>query len=151
GGIDSPVAGWMAMRRGIRIEAVHFHAFPFTSERAKQKVIDLAAKMAEYDGEIRIHLVPFTDSHVRLRDEGADNLLITLMRCDMMRTATRLAERTAALAIVTRDTLGEVASRTLPRRSGIGRAARLPVVQPLIMMDKYDIIRFAEQIEAYPI
>lgn len=149
GGIDSPVAGWLAMRRGIQIEAVHFHSFPFTSERAKQKVIDLAAKLAEYAGEIKLHLVPFTDIQTRLRQSGHDQLLITFMRRAMMRITERLAEQSRALAVVTGENLGQVASQTLPSLNVIGRATELPILQPLIAMDKEEIIRLAERIDTY--
>ena len=151
GGIDSPVAGWMAMRRGIRLEAVHFHSYPFTSERAKQKVIDLAYKLAEYADEIRLHLVPFTDIQTRLKQECPDHLLITLMRRAMVRITEKLAEKHRALAIVTGENLGQVASQTLASLNVIGRAARLPILQPLIAMDKDDIIRMAEKIGTFDI
>jgi thiamine biosynthesis protein ThiI len=151
GGIDSPVAGWMAMRRGVLLEAVHFHSFPYTSERAKQKVIDLCGKLAEYAGEIRLHLVHFTDIQTRLRQEANENLLITLMRRAMMRITERLAHRHRALGIVTGENLGQVASQTLPSLHAIGSVTTLPIIRPLITMDKEEIIRVAEQIETYEI
>lgn len=151
GGIDSPVAGWMAMRRGIRLEAVHFHSYPFTSERAKQKVIDLTRKLAEYADEIRLHLVPFTEIQTKFKQECPDHLLITLMRRAMVRITEKLAEKHRALAIVTGENLGQVASQTLMNLNVIGRVTRLPILQPLIAMDKEEIIRMAEKIGTYDI
>lgn len=149
GGIDSPVAGWMAMKRGIRVEAVHFHSYPYTSDRAKQKVIDLTAKLAAYAGEIKLHLVPFTNIQIGLRDEAPENLLITMMRRAMFRITERLAERNEALAIVTGENLGQVASQTLPSLHAINQVTQLPILRPLITMEKDEIIRQAERIDTY--
>lgn len=149
GGIDSPVAGWLAMKRGLRLEAVHFHSYPYTSERAKQKVLDLAAKLADYAGEVKVHLVHFTDIQTRLRTEGKEHLLITLMRRAMMRITERLAQKHDAAAIVTGENLGQVASQTLPSLNAIGQVVNMPVLRPLITMDKDEIIRIAEQIDTY--
>jgi thiamine biosynthesis protein ThiI len=149
GGIDSPVAGWMAMKRGIRVEAVHFHSFPYTSERAKQKVVDLTAKLAEFAGEVKLHMVPFTDIQIGLRDEAQSNLLITLMRRAMFRITQRLAEKNEALAIVTGENLGQVASQTLPSLYAINKVVDMPVLRPLVTMEKDEIIRLAEKIDTY--
>ena len=149
GGIDSPVAGWMAMRKGLRVEAVHFHSYPFTSEQAKDKVVELARRLAYYGGKIRLHLVPFTEVQTKLANSGHDNLIITLMRRSMLRIAERLAEQNDALAIVTGDSLGQVASQTLGSMNVIGRVASLPLLRPLVMMDKQDIIGYAERIGTY--
>ncbi len=149
GGIDSPVAGWMAMRKGLKVEAVHFHSYPFTSEQAKDKVVELARRLAYYGGKIRLHLVPFTEVQTKLAHSGHDNLIITLMRRSMLRIAERLAEQNDALAIVTGDSLGQVASQTLGSMNVIGRAASLPLLRPLVMMDKQDIIDYAERIGTY--
>lgn len=151
GGIDSPVAGWMAMKRGLELEAVHFHSFPYTSERAQLKVRELAAKLAEYAGEITLHMVPFTDIQLRLKEQVKETLLITYMRRAMLRIAETLAERRGAKAIVTGDSLGQVASQTLPSLTVIGRAAELPILRPLIMLDKQEIIDQAKKIGTYPI
>lgn len=151
GGIDSPVAGWFAMKRGLRIEAVHFHSYPYTSERAKQKVIDLTKVLAEYAGSIMIHMVPFTEIQTRLKESCRENLLITMMRRVMFRITEQLAEQREALAIVTGESLGQVASQTLSSMNVIGRAATLPVLRPLITMDKLEIIAISEKIETYPI
>lgn len=151
GGIDSPVAGWYAMKRGLRIEAVHFHSYPYTSERAKQKVIELTRVLADYAGSIHLHLVPFTDIQTRLKESCRDNLIITLMRRAMFRITEQLAERREALAIVTGESLGQVASQTLANMNVIGRAATLPVLRPLVMMDKMEIIPVAERLATFPI
>ncbi|MGF9642707.1 tRNA uracil 4-sulfurtransferase ThiI [Paenibacillus sp. MABNS29] len=149
GGIDSPVAGWSSMRRGLEIECVHFYSYPFTSERAKEKVIELARVLAGYAGLIKIHLVPFTEVQTAFTRTGQDNLIITLMRRSMLRIATMLAEREGALALVTGDSLGQVASQTLSSMNVIGRSTELPLLRPLVMMDKQEITEIAKQIGTY--
>ncbi|MCT2194835.1 tRNA uracil 4-sulfurtransferase ThiI [Paenibacillus sp. MB22_1] len=149
GGIDSPVAGWSALRRGLEIECVHFHSYPFTSKKAEQKVIDLANVLAQYSGFIKLHLVPFTEIQTKLAQTGQDNLIITMMRRAMLRIATKLAERNGALALVTGDSLGQVASQTLSSMNAIGRVTNLPILRPLVMTDKVDIIAMAQQIGTY--
>lgn len=149
GGIDSPVAGWSSMRRGLEIECVHFYSYPFTSERAKEKVIELARVLAGYAGRIKIHLVPFTEVQTAFTRTGQDNLIITLMRRSMLRIATMLAEREGALALVTGDSLGQVASQTLSSMNVIGRSTELPLLRPLVMMDKQEITEIAKQIGTY--
>ncbi len=149
GGIDSPVAGWMAMRKGLAIEAVHFHSYPFTSEQAKDKVVSLAKRLSFFSGRIKLHLVPFTDIQTTLAQSGHDSLIITLMRRIMLRITERLAEKNGALAIVTGDSLGQVASQTLVSMNVIGRATVLPLLRPLVMMDKLDIIDHAQRIGTY--
>ncbi|MCL6459114.1 MAG: tRNA 4-thiouridine(8) synthase ThiI [Gorillibacterium sp.] len=152
GGIDSPVAGWLSMRRGLEIEGVHFHSFPFTSEKAQQKVIDLTRKLALYSSErIVLHMVPFTEIQTKLNQAGQDNLIITLMRRSMLRITERIANERKAGAIVTGDSLGQVASQTLSSLQVIGRETTLPLLRPLIMMDKVDIIKLAEKIETMEI
>jgi thiamine biosynthesis protein ThiI len=151
GGIDSPVAGWMAMRQGLEIEAIHFHSFPYTSERAKQKVIDLAEQLAFYSGNLKLHLISFAAIQTRLQAEGQPNLLITLMRRSMLRISEQLAVQQNALGIVTGESLGQVASQTLSSLHTIGHNVKLPLLRPLIMSDKSSIIRRAEQIGTFPI
>ncbi|WP_028561640.1 tRNA uracil 4-sulfurtransferase ThiI [Paenibacillus pinihumi] len=149
GGIDSPVAGWLAMRRGLEIEAVHFHSYPFTSEQARDKVIELARKLSFYSGGIKLHLVPFTEIQTTLAGVKQDQLIITLMRRAMLRITERIAERRGALAIVTGDSLGQVASQTLGSLNVIGRASSLPLLRPLVMTDKQDIVTYAEKLDTY--
>lgn len=149
GGIDSPVAGWLAMRKGLLLEAVHFHSFPYTSERAQQKVIDLTRKLAIYGGSIKLHMVPFTDIQVKLNEHKMKHLLITLMRRAMFAITEKLALKHDAGGIVTGESLGQVASQTLASLHVIGREVRLPVLRPLIAMDKSEIIKIAEKIDTY--
>jgi thiamine biosynthesis protein ThiI len=151
GGIDSPVAGWMAMKSGLDIEAIHFHSFPFTSERAQQKVLELAQRLSDYSGRITVHMVPFTEIQTRLKQHCDDRLLITMIRRAMMRVANKIAERREAGAMITGESLGQVASQTLPSLTVIGQAASLPVLRPLIMMDKAEIVRLAKRIKTFEI
>ncbi|GGD71238.1 tRNA uracil 4-sulfurtransferase ThiI [Paenibacillus nasutitermitis] len=150
GGIDSPVAGYLSMRKGLEIEAVHFYSYPFTSEQAKDKVIELTRTLAQYSGSpIKLHLIPFTDIQTALAQAKQDNLIITLMRRSMLRITQQLAEEAVALGVVTGDSLGQVASQTLSSMNVIGRSMELPLLRPLIMMDKDDIIRVAKRIGTY--
>lgn len=149
GGIDSPAAGYTAMRRGLEIECVHFYSYPYTSKLAKDKVIELARILSGYSGKIKLHLVPFTEVQTAFTTVGQDNLMITFMRRAMLRIATMLAEREEALAIVTGDSLGQVASQTLPSMNVIGRATDLPILRPFVMTDKHEIIKLAKVIGTY--
>ncbi|MBX6396096.1 MAG: tRNA 4-thiouridine(8) synthase ThiI, partial [Alicyclobacillaceae bacterium] len=149
GGIDSPVAGWMTMKRGVRVEAVHFHSFPFTSERARKKVEDLAAVLAPYGGGVTLHVVHFTEVQKAIRMHCPESLSITIMRRMMVRIAERIANRRHALALVTGESLGQVASQTLESIKAINEAATLPILRPLVGMDKVEIIRYARQIGTY--
>ncbi|WP_082708011.1 tRNA uracil 4-sulfurtransferase ThiI [Paenibacillus sp. DMB5] len=149
GGIDSPVAAWSSMRRGLEVECVHFYSYPYTSELARQKVVDLARVLSRYAGVIKLHLVPFTEVQTSFTGIGQDNLIITLMRRAMLRITTRLAEREGALAIVTGDSLGQVASQTLSSMNVIGRATALPLLRPLVMMDKSEIVELSQRIGTY--
>ncbi|MDO7905433.1 tRNA uracil 4-sulfurtransferase ThiI [Paenibacillus sp. JX-17] len=149
GGIDSPVAAWTSMRRGLEVECVHFYSFPFTSQRAKEKVIELAQVLADSAGTMKLHLVPFTEVQTSFTRTNQDSLIITFMRRAMLRIATMLAEREKALAIVTGDSLGQVASQTLPSMNVIGKATTLPLLRPLVMMDKNEIIEIAKTIGTY--
>ncbi|UVI32164.1 tRNA uracil 4-sulfurtransferase ThiI [Paenibacillus spongiae] len=150
GGIDSPVAGYLAMRKGLELEAIHYHSFPFTSEKAKQKVITLAQKLADMSGvPFKLHMVSFTEIQTAFTQCNQDHLIITLMRRAMLRIAERLAEQAGALGIVTGDSLGQVASQTLGSMNVIGRTVELPLLRPLITTDKNEIIRIAEQIKTY--
>jgi thiamine biosynthesis protein ThiI len=149
GGIDSPVAGWSSMRRGLEVECVHFYSYPYTSELARQKVVDLTRVLSRYAGVIKLHLVPFTEVQTSFTGIGQDNLIITLMRRAMLRITTQLAEREGALAIVTGESLGQVASQTLSSMNVIGRATQLPLLRPLVMMDKSDIVELSKNIGTY--
>lgn len=151
GGIDSPVAGFLALRQGLQLEAVHFHSFPYTSERSQQKVRDLVKQLTEYAGDIKLHMVPFTKVQTRIHEVYRDNLYITLLRRAMFRITEKLAEAAGGSAIVTGESLGQVASQTLGSMNVIGRAVSLPIIQPLICMEKQEIIRVAERIGTYDI
>ncbi|MFC5651716.1 tRNA uracil 4-sulfurtransferase ThiI [Paenibacillus solisilvae] len=150
GGIDSPVAGYLSMRQGLEIEAVHFHSYPFTSDKAKEKVIELAKRLSHFSGvPIKLHLVSFTDIQTAIAQSNRESLIITLMRRSMLRIAERLAEKYRALGLVTGDSLGQVASQTLSSMNVIGNDIHIPLLRPLITMDKNEIIRIAKQIGTY--
>ncbi|AEI42633.1 tRNA uracil 4-sulfurtransferase ThiI [Paenibacillus mucilaginosus] len=149
GGIDSPVAGFLALRQGLKVEAVHFHSYPFTSEKSQEKVKDLARKLCPYAGPVKLHMVPFTSVQTRIHEAYRDNLLITILRRTMLRITERLAELHGAGAIVTGESLGQVASQTLSSMNAIGRVVELPMIRPLVCMEKAEIIRIAERIDTY--
>jgi thiamine biosynthesis protein ThiI len=150
GGIDSPVAGYLAMRKGLELEAVHFHSFPFTSEQAKQKMLTLAQKLVNMSGmPMKVHLVQFTELQTSFTTLKQDPLIITFMRRAMLRITQMLAARSDALAIITGDSLGQVASQTLRSMNVIGRVTDLPLLRPLITLDKNDIIAYARAIGTY--
>ena len=149
GGIDSPVAGYMIGKRGVQIDAVHYHSFPYTSERAKQKVIDLARLMSEYTGPIRLYVVPFTEIQTTLYEKCPAEQLTVLMRRYMMRIAESLAIKHGAQALVTGESIGQVASQTIESLGVTNDAVSLPVFRPLIGMDKLEIIARAKQIGTY--
>jgi thiamine biosynthesis protein ThiI len=149
GGIDSPVAGWLAMKRGVRLEAIHFHSFPFTSERALQKVETLAQILADWGGEVKLHVVHFTDVQTAIRRHCPEELGITVMRRMMLRIAEQIAQRRKLLALCTGESLGQVASQTLESLRTINAVTNLPVLRPLIAEDKVDIIRRAREIGTY--
>ncbi|MBT9169031.1 MAG: putative tRNA sulfurtransferase [Syntrophomonadaceae bacterium] len=151
GGIDSPVAGWFALKRGVILEAVHFHSHPFTSERAKEKVFDLCRELARFGEKIKLHLVHFTEIQTELRLKTPERLTITLMRRMMLRIAERLAEKQGALALITGDSLGQVASQTMENINVIERVAAIPVFRPLIALDKTEIVAIAQRINTYSI
>ncbi len=151
GGIDSPVAGYMVARRGVYIDAVYFHAPPYTSERAKQKVVDLAAKVACYTGRIRLHVINFTDIQMYIYDQCPHDELTIIMRRYMMRIAQQIAEETGCLALVTGESIGQVASQTVPSLAATNDVCTLPVFRPLIAFDKEDIVAVAKKIDTYEI
>ena len=151
GGIDSPVAGYMVARRGVYIDAVYFHAPPYTSERAKQKVVDLAAKVARYTGRIRLHVINFTDIQLYIYDQCPHDELTIIMRRYMMRIAQQIAEETGCLALVTGESIGQVASQTVPSLAATNDVCTLPVFRPLIAFDKEDIVAVAKKIDTYEI
>ncbi|PWA11147.1 tRNA 4-thiouridine(8) synthase ThiI [Pueribacillus theae] len=151
GGIDSPVAGYLAMKRGVRLEAVHFHSPPFTSERAKKKVEDLTQKLCQYGGKIQLHIVPFTVTQQEIKKNVPDNYSMTIMRRMMLRVTEELARKRGALAIATGESLGQVASQTIESMHTINAVTNMPILRPLISMDKVEIMDIAHKIDTYEI
>ncbi len=149
GGIDSPVAGYMVAKRGVCIDAVYFHAPPYTSERAKQKVVDLAKKIARYTGAIRLHVINFAEIQMYIYDECPHDELTILMRRYMMRIAERIAADTGCLALITGESIGQVASQTVQSIAATNDVCTLPVFRPLIAFDKEDIVTIAKKIDTY--
>ncbi len=149
GGIDSPVAGIEVMKRGVTIEAIHFHSPPFTSEEAKQKVIDLTRIMAETTGEIKLHLVPFTDIQKMIHKKVPENLTMTSTRRMMLKIADKFARQIEAKALVNGENLGQVASQTLGSMYAINAVTNLPILRPLLTLDKDEIIIKAKEIGTF--
>ncbi len=149
GGIDSPVAGWMIGKRGVKIDAVYFHAPPYTSERAKQKVADLARKVAAYTGPIYLHIINFTDIQLYIYDKCPHDELTIIMRRYMMRIAERLAVDNECLGLITGESIGQVASQTMHSLAATNEVCELPVYRPLIGFDKMEIVDIAERIDTY--
>ncbi len=149
GGIDSPVAGWMIAKRGVKIDAVYFHAPPYTSERAKQKVIDLASKVAAYTGPIYLHIINFTDIQLYIYDKCPHDELTIIMRRYMMRIAEHIAKETECLGLITGESIGQVASQTMQSLAATNEVCELPVYRPLIGFDKMDIVDISEKIDTY--
>jgi thiamine biosynthesis protein ThiI len=149
GGIDSPVAGYMIGKRGVVIEAVYFHAPPYTSDRAKQKVIDLASLVASYTGHIKLHVINFTDIQLYIYQTCPHDQLTIIMRRYMMRIAQELAKKSGCLALVTGESIGQVASQTMQSMLVTGAVCDLPVYRPCIGMDKQEIIDRSQQIGTY--
>lgn len=149
GGIDSPVAGWLSLKRGVELEAIHFHSYPFTSERALQKVETLAGILADWGGTVRLHTVHFTEIQSEIRKNCPESLSVTVMRRMMLRIAEGIAKTREWQALVTGESLGQVASQTLESIRAINDVTRMPILRPLISEDKVDIIRKARQIGTY--
>ncbi len=151
GGIDSPVAGYLTMKRGVNVEAVHFHSPPFTSERAKQKVLDLAEKLGQYSGSVKVHIVPFTAIQETIHKEIPEAYSMTATRRMMLRITDEIRKNREGLAIVTGESLGQVASQTMDSMYAINDVTSTPIIRPLITMDKLDIIKIAEDIDTMEI
>ncbi|SFG13791.1 thiamine biosynthesis protein ThiI [Lachnospiraceae bacterium C7] len=149
GGIDSPVAGYMVSKRGVEIDATYFHAPPYTSERAKQKVVDLAKKMARYTGPINLHVVNFTDIQLYIYEKCPHEQLTIIMRRYMMKIAEHFARQNDCLGLITGESIGQVASQTMQSLYATNAVCTMPVYRPLIAFDKQDIIKVAEKIDTY--
>jgi len=149
GGIDSPVAGYMIAKRGVVVNAVHFYSYPYTSERAKDKVIALAKIMSEYCGRINLYVVPFTDIQLAINKHCPQELLTLIMRRIMMRIAEQIARNTYSHALITGESIGQVASQTMESLVVTDNAVSLPVFRPVIGMDKEEIVQIAKKIGTF--
>ena len=149
GGIDSPVAGYMIAKRGVIIDAVYFHAPPYTSDRAKQKVVDLAKLVADYSGPINLHVVNFTDIQLYIYEQCPHDELTIIMRRYMMKIAEYFALKEDSLGLITGESIGQVASQTMQSLAVTNEVCTLPVLRPLVGMDKQEIINISEQIGTY--
>ena len=146
GGIDSPVAGWMIAKRGVHINAVHFHSYPYTSDRAKEKVLDLARILSESCCGIRVHVVPFTKIQMEIHEKCPDEYTTLIMRRFMMRIAERVAISEKSEALITGESIGQVASQTMTALGTTDMVVNMPVFRPVIGFDKTEIIAIAEKI-----
>ncbi len=149
GGIDSPVAGYMIAKRGVKIDAVYFHAPPYTSERAKQKVVDLARIVSRYAGPIYLHVINFTDIQLYIYEKCPHEELTIIMRRYMMRIAEHIAKETECLGLITGESIGQVASQTMNSLMATNEVCELPVYRPLIGFDKQEIVEVSEKIGAF--
>ena len=149
GGIDSPVAGFMVAKRGVELCCVHYHSFPYTSERAREKVLELARLLSEYCGKMRVFVVPFTEIQLQIHEKCPENFTTLIMRRYMMRIADILAKKDGAQALITGESIGQVASQTMEALGCTDEVVTLPVFRPVIGMDKSEIIERAEKIGTY--
>ena len=149
GGIDSPVAGYMIAKRGVVLDAVHFYSYPYTSERARDKVVELAKLVSRYAGVINLYLVPFTDIQLTIYDKCPSTETTVLMRRLMMKIAERIAKDTGSLALITGESIGQVASQTIESLCVTDDAVSMPVFRPLIGFDKEEIIEKAQRIGTF--
>ena len=149
GGIDSPVAGYMIAKRGVKIDAVYFHAPPYTSERAKQKVVDLAKLVARYSGPIRLHVVNFTDIQLYIYDQCPHEELTIIMRRYMMRIAEHFAKESGCRGLITGESIGQVASQTLQSLAATNEVCTIPVYRPVIGFDKQEIVEISRKINTF--
>ena len=149
GGIDSPVAGYMIAKRGVKIDAVYFHAPPYTSDRAKQKVVDLAKLVARYSGPIPLHVVNFTDIQLYIYEQCPHEELTIIMRRYMMKIAEEIAKKSDSLALITGESIGQVASQTVQSLAATNEVCTMPVFRPLIGFDKQEIIDISEKIGTF--
>ena len=151
GGIDSPVAGWLAMKRGIKLVGVHFYSFPFTSERSKEKVLDLSKVLASYGGKFPVYVVPFTEIQKQIKVKCPESLYVTIMRRMMFRITEAICAKEDCSSIFTGENLAQVASQTIESIAVIEDVVSLPILRPVITMDKTEIIEVAKRIGTYDI
>lgn len=151
GGIDSPVASWMMMKRGVEIEAVYFHSPPYTSERAKDKVVDLCKVLSQYGQKIKLHVVHFTDLQLEIYEKCPPKFTTIIMRRMMMKIAEKIAQKNGSMALITGESLGQVASQTIESLYVTNASVSMPIFRPLIGMDKTEIIDLAQKIGTFEI
>lgn len=149
GGIDSPVAGWMMAKRGLELVGIHFFSYPYTSERAKEKVLELARRLTKWCGRMSIMVVPFTKIQEQIREKCHEELFTLVMRRFMMRIAEKVADEYGCGALITGESLGQVASQTMPAMAVTGAVCQLPVFRPCIGMDKEEIVSIARRIDTF--
>lgn len=149
GGIDSPIAGYLAMKRGVQIECIHYASPPYTSSSAQKKVMDLASRISVYQGSIKVTVIPFTDLQLAIYEHCDESYAITIMRRMMFRIAEEVAKRHGCLALVTGESIGQVASQTLESMNAINTVINMPVVRPVACFDKLEIIDLAKKIDTY--
>ena len=149
GGIDSPVAGYMIGKRGVQLEAIHFFSYPYTSDRAKDKVLKLGKIIAGYTGSLKVHIVPFTDIQLQIRDKCPEEHLTLVMRRFIMQISQRIAEKRGCSALITGESIGQVASQTMGALAVTDDAVTMPVFRPLIGMDKEEIVEISRKIDTY--
>lgn len=149
GGIDSPIASYLTMKRGVAIECVHYASPPYTSMQAREKVLELARLLAPYQGHILVHIVPFTDLQLAIYEHCEESYAITIMRRMMYRIAERLAQKQNCLAIVNGESIGQVASQTLESMHTINAVTSMPIIRPVATMDKVEIIDLARKVGTY--
>ena len=151
GGIDSPLAAYLIARRGLETEAVHFHSYPYTSERSKNKVIDLAKQLSRYTGKLKLHVFPFTEIQEAIVENCPKDHVTIIMRRMMMKAAEKISQQNGAQALVTGESIGQVASQTVESLSATNASVSMPVFRPLIGMDKEEIVSYARKIGTYDI
>ena len=149
GGIDSPIAGYMIAKRGVSLCAVHFYSYPYTSERAKDKVLELAKIVGRYCGGMKVFVVPFTDIQLAIDEKCREELSTVIMRRSMMRIAERVARKSGSSALITGESVGQVASQTMQALYCTDNAADMPIFRPLIGMDKMEVVAIARKIGTF--
>lgn len=149
GGIDSPVAGHMIAKRGVTIDAINFFSYPYTSQRAKEKVIELASIIAQYTSKLNLYIVPFTEIQLQIRDNCPEEHMTLIMRRFMMKISERIARKNKSLALITGESVGQVASQTLAALDVTNAVVDMPILQPLIGMDKIEVIDRAREIGTF--
>lgn len=151
GGIDSPVAAFLVAKRGVEVEACYFDSPPYTSERAKQKVLDLAEQVAKYTGSLKLYVVPFTETQLKIYESTPPEKMTILLKRAMLKASQKIAENNKSMALVTGDSIGQVASQTMEAIMAIDSAATIPVLRPLCAMDKQEIVDVAVDIGTFDI